>query len=33
MTMVGANGIAGGSAGARMYESLFVGSAGRGAWR
>ena len=26
-------GIAGGPVGARVYESLFVGSAARGAWR
>ena len=33
MTAAGANGIPGGSTGARMYESLFVGLTGRGAWR
>ena len=33
MTAAGANGTPRGSAGASVYESLFVGSAGRGAWR
>ena len=33
MTAAGANGIPGGSAGASVYASLFVGLTGRGAWR
>ncbi len=33
MTAAGANGIPRGPAGASVYESLFVGLTGRGAWR
>ena len=33
MNAAGANGIPDGSAGASVYESLFVGLAARGAWR